>query len=288
VDIHGTGVQLEASFALAEKSSSTRRQALEIAVHDPAGEDPHQTPLKQPQIQSLRERFSTPPVLSSAPASEEASDEESDGYQSGGSWNASELEEMSPIPTPTDPKLWHPRFQDNESDDEDVEGWQSLQPRILIPAETPSSSGPGTGKSVPRTPVTPMDALNLSLRSPKSDGERLSHEVETARTHPPDTPTNLLSSPSGFGRSKSERLRGSRRSVGDSGDGSLSPAQKKQSLKEKVLHRVNLRKSKKKSRLSKGNDSGRNGDKPAIEGATVVYSNALYSDEPMGGQTAPK
>lgn len=58
-----------------------------------------------------RERFSTPPVLSSAPASEEASDEESDGYQSGGSWNASELEEMSPIPTPTDPKLWHPRFQ---------------------------------------------------------------------------------------------------------------------------------------------------------------------------------
>lgn len=58
-----------------------------------------------------------------------------------------------------------------------------------------------------------------------------SHEVETARTHPPDTPTNLLSSPSGFGRSKSERLRGSRRSVGDSGDGSLSPAQKKQSLK---------------------------------------------------------
>eukprot|EP00238_Polyblepharides_amylifera_P005799 CAMPEP_0196590052 /NCGR_PEP_ID=MMETSP1081-20130531/65372_1 /TAXON_ID=36882 /ORGANISM="Pyramimonas amylifera, Strain CCMP720" /LENGTH=445 /DNA_ID=CAMNT_0041913029 /DNA_START=258 /DNA_END=1595 /DNA_ORIENTATION=+ len=183
--------------SLSEKSSASRRgqaRALSIKVPDPEPivrgrveeKEGEGTCVLAPAMsrKSLRERYaSSRNGIESGSGSDldEGDGEEgkSDGYESGHSWKDSELNDMSPIPTPTDPRLWHPRFQSDEEDEDGEERDWGLH-------------SSGTGEETPAPMTVIMDSTGELPVGPTSSHWEQSDMPSFSKTKTPDTPMNCL------------------------------------------------------------------------------------------------
>ncbi|KAK3242387.1 hypothetical protein CYMTET_47919 [Cymbomonas tetramitiformis] len=165
-------------------------------------------------------------------------DSESDGYDSDGSWDDADMN-MSPIPTPTDPRLWHPRFQKEEEE--------------------------------LKMPVTPMD--NFSLRTPIGSGGKPGDaaQAEAARNGGEEPSTAIKMPGLEFddedeptsGKASQERKR-----TGSALGKSLSGLARQAS---KRLRKTSSKSDKAKEKVSKDNT-------PEAPASTKVYSNLMYDD----------